>query len=61
MARYIGAAPPEGHGSHRYVFAVLALGAEKLEIDRGATPAYLMFNLYNGTLGRAFLEGWYER
>jgi len=61
MARYIGAAPPEGHGSHRYIFAVLALGAEKLEIDRGATPAYLMFNLYHGTLGRAFLEGWYER
>jgi Raf kinase inhibitor-like YbhB/YbcL family protein len=61
MARYCGAGPPPGHGRHRYIFAVLALAAEKIEIDRDATPAWLMFNLFNGTLGRAFLEGWYER
>jgi Raf kinase inhibitor-like YbhB/YbcL family protein len=61
MARYVGAAPPEGHGRHRYIFAVLALEAETIEIDRGATSAWLMFTLLNGTLGRAFLEGWYER
>jgi Raf kinase inhibitor-like YbhB/YbcL family protein len=61
MARYIGAAPPEGHGRHRYIFAVLALGAESIDIDRGATPAILMFTVLSGTLGRAFLEGWYER
>ena len=60
-ARYVGAGPPEGHGRHRYIFAVLALAAEKIEIDREATPAWLMFTLFNGTLGRAFLEGWYER
>ena len=60
-ARYVGAGPPEGHGRHRYIFAVLALGAETIEIDKDATPAWLMFNLFNGTLGRAFLEGWYER
>jgi Raf kinase inhibitor-like YbhB/YbcL family protein len=56
-----GAAPPEGHGRHRYIFAVLALDAERIEIDKEATPAFLMFNLFSGTLGRAFLEGWYER
>jgi Raf kinase inhibitor-like YbhB/YbcL family protein len=61
MARYVGAAPPEGHGRHRYVFAVLALETERIEIDKEATPAWLMFNLLSGTLGRAFLEGWYER
>jgi Raf kinase inhibitor-like YbhB/YbcL family protein len=61
MARYCGAGPPEGHGRHRYIFAVLALDAEGIEIDKGATPAWLMFSLFNGTLGRAFLEGWYER
>jgi len=61
MARYCGAGPPEGHGRHRYIFAALALDTERIEIDRGATPAWLMFNLFNGTLGRAFLEGWYER
>ena len=61
MACYVGAGPPEGHGRHRYIFAVLALDAERVEIDKEATPALLMFNLFNGTLGRAFLEGWYER
>jgi Raf kinase inhibitor-like YbhB/YbcL family protein len=60
-ARYVGAAPPEGHGRHRYIVAVLALDAERIEIDKGATPAWLMFNLFGCTLGRAFLEGWYER
>jgi Raf kinase inhibitor-like YbhB/YbcL family protein len=61
IACYAGAGPPVGHGRHRYIFAVLALAAERIEIDKGATPALLMFNLFNGTLGRAFLEGWYER
>jgi phosphatidylethanolamine-binding protein (PEBP) family uncharacterized protein len=61
MARYCGAGPPEGHGRHRYIFAVLALGADRIEIDKEATPAWLMFSLFSGTLGRAFLEGWYER
>jgi Raf kinase inhibitor-like YbhB/YbcL family protein len=61
MACYVGAGPPEGHGRHRYIFAVLALDAERIEIDKEATPAFLMFNLLSGTLGRAFLEGWYER
>ena len=60
-ARYVGAGPPPGHGRHRYIFAVLALEAERIEIDKEATPALLMFMLFNGTLGRAFLEGWYER
>jgi phosphatidylethanolamine-binding protein (PEBP) family uncharacterized protein len=61
MACYVGAGPPEGHGRRRYIFAVLALAAERIEIDKEATPAFLMFNLFGGTLGRAFLEGWYER
>ena len=61
MACYVGAEPPEGHGRHRYIFAVLALDADRIEIDKEATPAFLMFNLFRGTLGRAFLEGWYER
>ena len=46
---------------HRYIFAVLALDTERIEIDKGATPAWLMFNLLDCTIGRAFLEGWYER
>jgi len=61
LKSYVGAGPPEGHGRHRYLFAVIAVAADKIEIDREATPALLMFNLFRGTLGRAFLEGWYER
>ena len=61
LKRYVGAGPPQGHGRHRYIFAALALAAERIEIDPEATPALLMFNLFTGTLGRAFLEGWYER
>ena len=61
IACYVGAGPPEGHGRRRYIFAALALEAERVEIDKEATPALLMFNLFNGTLARAFLEGWYER
>jgi hypothetical protein len=61
MARYCGAGPPPGTGRHRYIFAALALATATVEIDRDATPAWLMFNLFTGTLARAFLEGWYER
>ena len=60
-ACYVGAAPPEGTGKHRYIFAALALDTEKVEIDREATPAWLMYILLGCTLGRAYLEGWYER
>jgi Raf kinase inhibitor-like YbhB/YbcL family protein len=60
-ASYVGAGPPPGHGRHRYIFAVLALEAQRIEIDPEATPALLMFMLFHGTLGRALLEGWYER
>ena len=60
-ARYVGAGPPPGTGRHRYIFAVFALDAERIEIDSGATPAWLMYTVWNITLGRAFLEGWYER
>jgi hypothetical protein len=58
---YLGAAPPEGHGDHRYVFAVHALDCETLDLGDYATPAFLGFNLFGHTLGRSFLVAVYGR
>ncbi len=59
-ARYIGAAPPAGHGPHRYVFAVHAADVETLGIGADATPAFLGFNLLSHTLARAVVIPIYE-
>ena len=61
LAQYLGAAPPQGHGPHRYVFIVHALGTERLDLDPAATPAFLMFNLMGHTLARAAITGLYEQ
>jgi Raf kinase inhibitor-like YbhB/YbcL family protein len=57
MQRYVGAAPPPGHGEHRYVFTVSALDVESLDLDDGTTPAVLGFNFLGHILGRAQLLG----
>jgi Raf kinase inhibitor-like YbhB/YbcL family protein len=61
MRRYLGAAPPQGHGDHRYIFAVHALDCSELELPEDATPAYLGFNLFFHTIGRALLVPVYGR
>ncbi|MEV8526864.1 MULTISPECIES: YbhB/YbcL family Raf kinase inhibitor-like protein [unclassified Streptomyces] len=53
-----GAAPPAGE-THRYVFTVYAVDAEKLGPDAEASPAVVGFNLRFHTLGRAQLIGEY--
>ena len=55
--RFIGAAPPEGTGIHRYFFVVDALDVESLEIAPGSTPAVLGFNRHFHTLARGVLMG----
>lgn len=60
LRRYLGAAPPAGHGPHRYMFAVHALDVDELDLDDDITPAFLGFNLYQHTLARALLVPWYE-
>ncbi|WP_460751014.1 YbhB/YbcL family Raf kinase inhibitor-like protein [Myceligenerans cantabricum] len=55
-ARYIGAAPPAGHGEHRYFVVVHAVDVESVGVPAGSTPAFLGFNLFGHTLGRAHLE-----
>jgi len=61
MRRYVGAAPPAGHGYHRYFVAVHALEVEKLDLTEDASPAYLGFNLFMKSIARAVIHGTYEQ
>jgi Raf kinase inhibitor-like YbhB/YbcL family protein len=61
LTRFLGAAPPAGHGPHRYFVAVHALGVEKLDLPSDATPAYLGFNLFGNAIARALIHGTYEQ
>jgi len=58
--RYIGAAPPEGHGPHRYYVVVHAVDTDALDVDASATPAFLGFNLFFHTRARAIIVPTYE-
>ena len=55
FAGFVGAAPPAGHGAHRYFVVVHAVDTETLDVDADTTPAVLGFNLFFHTLGRATL------
>lgn len=61
MRRYVGAAPPAGHGPHRYYIAVHAVDVEKLELAEDASPAYLGFNLFMHAIARSVIVGTYEQ
>lgn len=61
MRRYVGAAPPAGHGPHHYYIAVHAVDVEKLELAEDASPAYLGFNLFMHAIARAVIVGTYEQ
>jgi len=56
-----GAAPPEGHGDHRYVFAVHALGTDHLDINSDVSPAIVGFMTTSNTLARAVMVPVYGR
>jgi Raf kinase inhibitor-like YbhB/YbcL family protein len=55
QARFIGAAPPAGHGEHRYFIVVYAVDVEDLGVPAEASPAFFGFNLFAHTLGRAVM------
>jgi len=57
---YGGAAPPSGHGPHRYFFVVHALGADALGVDSDASPAVVGFLSNANILARAKLIVTYE-
>jgi Raf kinase inhibitor-like YbhB/YbcL family protein len=54
-ARYVGAAPPAGHGEHRYFITVHALGIDDIGVAADATPALLGFTMAGHILARATL------
>ncbi|MFJ6504721.1 YbhB/YbcL family Raf kinase inhibitor-like protein [Streptomyces sp. NPDC091879] len=55
VPHYIGAAPPAGHGQHRYFIVVHALDIPGTGVPADATPAVLGFTMAGHTLGRAVL------
>lgn len=61
LRRFVGAAPPPGHGHHRYIVAVHALQVEKLDVTEDSSPAYLGFNLFSQAIARALIHGTYEQ
>ncbi|MGH3733983.1 MAG: YbhB/YbcL family Raf kinase inhibitor-like protein [Acidimicrobiales bacterium] len=61
MKRYVGSAPPPGHGVHHYYVVVHALDVERLDLPSSASPAYLGFNLFMHSLARGILVGTYEQ
>ena len=61
LHRFVGAAPPRGHGVHHYFVAVHALGVESLWLPLTATPAYLGFNLFSQAIARAVIVATHEQ
>lgn len=55
VARFLGAAPPAGHGAHRYFVVVHALDTATIGVPADATPAVLGFTMAGHILGRAVL------
>ena len=61
VARFVGAAPPVGHGVHHYFIVVHALDVPTLGLPKEASPAYLGFNLFMHSIARATMVVWAER
>lgn len=60
-AGYIGAAPPTGHGYHRYFIVVHAVDVQQLGVDANASPAFFGFNLFSHAIARARLVATFEQ
>jgi Raf kinase inhibitor-like YbhB/YbcL family protein len=57
---YGGAAPPPGHGPHRYIFTVFAVDVDRLDVTPDNSGAVFGFNLHFHTLAKASITGTYE-
>ena len=57
---YGGAAPPAGHGPHRYIFTVFAVDTDRLDVTADNSGAVFGFNLHFHTLAKASITATYE-
>ncbi len=55
-----GAAPPPGHGPHRYIFTVFAVDVDSLQVTPDNSGAVFGFNLHFHTLAKATITATYE-
>jgi Raf kinase inhibitor-like YbhB/YbcL family protein len=55
-----GAAPPPGHGPHRYIFTVFAVDKAHLDVNADNSGAVFGFNLHFHTLAKASITATYE-
>jgi Raf kinase inhibitor-like YbhB/YbcL family protein len=58
---YGGPCPPPGHGRHRYVFTLHAVGMDALPVTADTSAAVVGFHLNFNTLEKATLTGHFER
>ena len=59
-AGFGGAAPPPGHGPHRYIFTVFAVDTDRLDVSEDNSGAVFGFNLHFHTLAKASITATYE-
>jgi len=58
---YGGPCPPPGHGPHRYVFTLHAVGMDTLPVTADTSAAVVGFHLNFNTLAKATLTGQFGR
>ena len=59
-SKYGGAAPPAGHGPHRYIFTVYAVDVEHLDLTPDSSGAFFGFNMHFHALAQASITCTYE-
>jgi Raf kinase inhibitor-like YbhB/YbcL family protein len=53
--------PPEGDHPHRYLFTVIAMKTDKLDVKVDTSAAVIDFNLHFNALTRAEIMGLFKR
>jgi Raf kinase inhibitor-like YbhB/YbcL family protein len=61
LAAWGGPCPPPGHGAHRYIFTVYALGVEKIDLPAQAKASAVGFVVNQAALAKASFTGRFGR